>query len=293
MATLAVRRRMRSPLREWHGKFLNYLRLTGSESTAERYDRALETIFKHFRNKYSPSDFLRPDVEDYKIMRKREGVGARTINLELSAGHSLYEFMIRMGEPVINPFARVQKFKQAETRKKALSLATVEKIMAAADTPQDKMLALLAFTTGLRGDEMVRVEKAHFDLESEVLNLPAEIVKGKKKGRTVPLREDLIALLKDWPEGRIFEGWVKTQDDIYYRWRRLLWKAEVPAIGLHATRHTYATQMLRAGADIATVRDLLGHSSVKTTGTYLTGAEAKEAKKFLTVIPSLGDNKNG
>lgn len=292
MATLAMKRRMRSPLREWHGKYLNYLRLTGSATTAERYDRALETIFKHFRNKFRPSDFLRPDVEDYKIMRKREGVSAGTINLELSAGYSFYEFMIRMGEPVINPFGSVKKLAQAEPPKKMLPLATVEKIMSVAESREEKMLALLAFTTGLRGDEMVRVEKMHFDLETGVLNIPAEIVKGKKKGRVVPLRQDLIDLLKDWPEGRIFAGWARTQDDIYYRWKRLLWKAEVPLIGLHATRHTYATNMLRAGADLATVRDLLGHKSIKTTGTYLSGEDAREAKRFLTVLPSLGDNKN-
>lgn len=279
------KREVRSEVRRWQAKFINYLRLTGSQSTAKRYDFALSMFFSKFRNARQPADILRHHVEDYKIIRKREGVSNATINLELSAGKSLFDFIIRMSEDtVVNPFASGKKLRVEERPKRAMLLANVEKIFATAEGPE-LLLATLAFTTGMRGEEMVLVEKKHFDFENNLLILPPEITKGKKKGRTLPLRDDLKALVAALPEGRLFQGWADYWTALSRRWRRLVWKAEVPHATLHATRHTFGTQVLRNGADLATVRDLLGHSSIKTTGGYLAGQEADSAKTFLTAIP--------
>lgn len=286
LPTKLEKRQRRSELREWQGKYIQYLRLVGSESTASRYDQALEQFFSKFKNALRPSDVLRPHVEDYKILRKREAISNATINLELSAGKGLYDFIARMSDfPVINPFAGGRRLRTEERPKRAMALADVEKVFAVSEG-LEILLATLAFTTGMRGDEMAKVEKRHFDLENDRVILPPEIVKGKKKGRTLPLREDLKALVVALPDGRLFQGWAESDQMIRYRWRRLCWKADVPANGLHATRHTFGTQMLRNGADIATVRDLLGHSSIKTTGGYLAGENADTAKAFLTAIPT-------
>jgi integrase/recombinase XerD len=284
-ATLVEKRRARSELREWQAKYINYLRLIGSESTASRYDQALDKFFGKFKNALRPSDILRPQVEDYKLLRKGEGIKNGTINLEISAGKGLYDFIIRMSElPIINPFAGGRRLREEERPKRAMALRYVEKIFEVSTGPEI-LLATLAFTTGMRGEEMVLIEKKHFDLENSRVILPPEIVKGKKKGRTLPVRDDLKALVAALPDGRLFQGWADSWPQLNKHWRRLLWKAEVPAVGLHSTRHTYATRMLRNGADIATVRDLMGHASIKTTGGYLTGEDADTAKAFLTAIP--------
>jgi integrase/recombinase XerC len=283
--TKVEKQQARSELRNWQAKYTDYLRLTGSEATANRYDQALMIFFSKFKNARRPADILRPQVEDYKIIRKREGIGNTTINLELSAGKGLYDFIIRMSDmPVINPFTGGRRLRVEERPKRAMPLRDVEKLFAVAEGPE-VLLATLLFTTGVRGDEALRLEKRHFDLENSRVILPPEIVKGKKKGRTLPVRDDLKKLVEALPEGRVFQGWADSWRMLNYRWRRLLWKAEVPATGMHSTRHTFGTQMLRNGADIATVRDLLGHASIKTTGAYLAGENADTAKAFLTAIP--------
>jgi site-specific recombinase XerD len=285
-ATKAQKRRAQSELRDWHAKFINYLRLTGSDSTAIRYDQALEMFFSQFKNALIPADILRMHVEDYKIIRKRMGTGNATINLELSAGKALYDFIIRMSDmPIINPFAGGKRLKVAEHVRRSMALADVEKIFAATTEPQEILLATLLFTTGIRGDEAVRVEKKHFDLENGLLPMPAEICKGKKKGRTVPVRDDLKELVAALPDGKLFQGWADNWKQLNYRWRRLLWKAEVGATGLHTTRKTFGTAMIRSGLDVATVRDILGHQSIKTTNEYLVGQQADVARSSLTNIP--------
>lgn len=283
-----MRRMANCELRKWQEKFINYLQLTGSTLTARRYDQALRNFFDANKNVLKPRDVLRSTVEDYKIIRKRQGKSNATVNIELCAGKSLFDFIIRMSEePTINPFDGSKALRQEERPKKALPAVIVAAIMDASKAdPMDRLLALVAFTTGMRGDEMIRLEKKHFDLEHGTLVLPPEIVKGKKKGRTVPVRADLLELIRPMPEGRIFGGYAEGYNALAYRWKRLCWKAEVPPVTLHSTRHTYGTQMLRAGADLATVRDLLGHSSIKTTGGYLAGEDAEDAKKFLNLLPA-------
>jgi integrase len=284
----------RSEIRDWTAKYINYLALIGSQSTSVRYDAALSAFFSKFKNVYLPSDLLRHHIEDYKIIRKREGVSNSTINIELSAGRGLYDFIIKMSEqPIINPFNGADQLKVEERPKRAMLMAFVEKIFQAAQEPHERLLATLLFTTGLRGDEAVKVEKSHFDLEQGLLILPPEIVKGKRKGRTLPVRDDLKALVAALPEGRLFQGWADSWKQLNYRWRRLLWKAEVPAAGMHSCRHTYGTTMLRSGADIETVRELLGHQSIKTTAGYLAGLAADQVRGLLTAIPSAVDNRIG
>jgi integrase len=287
----ALKRRAQSEIREWQAKYINYVRLTGEPTTARRYEVALENVMSHFKNKYRPADFLRRDVEDYKIMRLNDGASNSTINIELSAARSFWEFIQKMSDvPVLNPFKSSKSLKTKDPQPRAMALADVNKIMAAAAKSaesQDRLLALLAFTSGMRGDEMFRIEKSHFDFPNKRIVLPPEIVKGKKKGRIVPLRDDLAALVQALPEGKLFAGWADSKRMVDYRWRRLCWKAEVPATGLHATRHTFGTMMSRAGADIATIRDMLGHADIKTTGIYLAGQTADSAAQYLTGIPTL------
>lgn len=288
MATRLQKKLAKSAIREWHGKFVNYLRLIGQESSSKRYDVALETFFSHFKNKLKPEQILRPDIQDYIIMRKQEGVSSTTVNLELSALASFFDFYIQMTSlPMVNPAKGVKKLKMTERPKRAMALTHVDKVMTAAkDDPYDHLLALLAFTSGCRGEEMVLLDKADFDRENMLLRLPAEKCKGKKKGREIPVREDVMALVESMPNERLFAGWAETPAMLRYRWRRLCWKAEVPATGLHSTRHTYATQMSRAGADIATIRDVLGHASTKTTGGYMRGLGASESRSFLKHLPA-------
>jgi integrase len=282
----------RSEIRMWQAKYVNYLNLIGSDSTSVRYDKALSMFFSKFKNAYRPSDILRHQVEDYKIMRKREGVSNATINIELSAGKGLYDFIIKMSElPIINPFSGADQLKVEDRPKRAMLLDSVEKIFNAATEPQELLLATLLFTTGVRGDEALKIEKGHFDLEQGLLILPPDICKGRKRGRTLPVRDDLKAMITALPDGRIFAGWADTWVTLNNKWRKLLWKAEVPVKGMHAARHTFGTTMLRTGVDIATVRDLLGHQSIKTTATYLAGVEADKVRVFLTAIPSGVENQ--
>lgn len=75
-------------------KYEAYLRKTAPFSTYDRYTRALEKFFSYFPEKKNVWDFLRCHVEDYKVLRKREGVSAKTLRFELLVVKQFWDFLI-------------------------------------------------------------------------------------------------------------------------------------------------------------------------------------------------------
>jgi integrase len=165
-----------------------------------------------------------------------------------------------------------------------IPLATIEKLLAVCNCDHDKLLVLLAVSTGCRAQEMVKLEKKDFNLVDKMLLLPADITKSKR-GRALELRQDVIDLVSSLPEGRIFEGYASSYANLYYAWRRLFWRAELKPVGLHATRRTYATLLHRAGCDQATLKERLGHRSLVTTGRYLAAEPAGTLRELVDAMP--------
>jgi site-specific recombinase XerD len=104
----------------WCSKYEGYLFQTAAPATYERYSRALSKWASYFPHKRFTYEFLRPDFEDYKQKRLKEGARATTINIELSILRGFWRFMIRMEAPgvMINPVrgVRVQRSSMKERR---------------------------------------------------------------------------------------------------------------------------------------------------------------------------------
>jgi integrase len=278
-------------IKDWQAKYENFVLNTTSRATAVRYSVALSNFFHRFPEKKKPENFFRLDIEDYKILRKRDGISPRTINYEVGVVRSFWNWLIEMsGQPYLNPASRVKRLREPQPPKRALEFSTLEAILQACDTTQERLLVLLGSTTGLRGAELCALEFVHIDSEQGLLTLPAQLTK-TQSGRVVPLREDVLALLqlqqRATQASRVFEGFAQTPQAIRYRWNRLLHRAGFQGIGLHSLRHTFLTQLLRQGLDVASVAALAGHASVATTLGYLAPAKADEARKFLEHLPRL------
>lgn len=230
------------------------------------------------------------ELRGYLGDRQRLGGAPRTLAAHLSAIRSLYRWLNI--EEIIDkdPAAALQSPKLPSTLPIVLSASQLDLLFDALDgsTPggvRDGTMLELLIASGARISELARLRLNDFDRSHKVLRL---LGKGSKE-RIVPLynkafdsldiyvRQARPALLEkahcsQCDTTRLFiSGRGRPMDAAALRRRfdLLVRKAGLPAgITPHTMRHTYATELLEGGADLRSVQELLGHSSLSTTQIY-------------------------
>jgi integrase/recombinase XerC/integrase/recombinase XerD len=145
---------------------------------------------------------------------------------------------------------------------------------------RDRAMLELAYSCGLRCEEIVNLDLGAFDFETEQLRVLGKGSKERLLPVGVPAREALWrylergrhALASDPGEPALFlskSGRRLSNSDVT---RRLgLWVREAALAGgisPHSLRHSFATHLLEGGADLRTIQELLGHASISTTQVY-------------------------
>uniref|UniRef100_A0A6M3LL20 Putative site-specific tyrosine recombinase n=2 Tax=viral metagenome TaxID=1070528 RepID=A0A6M3LL20_9ZZZZ len=139
-------------------------------------------------------------------------------------------------------------------------------LLSRAYNPSHKMQLMLMYYCGLRVSEMLAVKVEDIDFKNEVI----KVVSGKGgKDRLVPIPRPLLADLKDYVslyalDGRLFHTKARNIQNVIRRIGSQLGKRMHP----HMLRHSYATHVLEKTNNIILVKDLLGHSDVRTTQIY-------------------------
>ncbi|WP_415911930.1 tyrosine-type recombinase/integrase [Neptuniibacter sp. QD37_11] len=145
------------------------------------------------------------------------------------------------------------------------------------DYPTDYLspMVILAMNTGLRRGELFNLCWDDIDLKSTtpLLIVRAAATKSSKT-RYIPLNSEAVALLKKWKEINPTEGFVFPSTDgskltsIKKSWDTILTKAKISNFRFHDLRHHFASKLVTRGADLNTVRELLGHHNIKMTLRY-------------------------
>jgi len=199
---------------------------------------------------------------------------------------SLFGYLVRKGLVSQNPATEVDRPRKSRSLPLQFTTPQVDALLRAAQTVQERVLVALLAYGGLR-----RAEVLGLDLSDVAADLTSLRVAGKGgKSRSVPLHPDLQGLLREHlaelpADGaaliRNQAGGRMSTTTFARRFRRLLTRAGLAGKPLspHKLRHYFASTLVRAGTDIATVADLLGHSSISTTSIYLhtNGATKREA----------------
>jgi site-specific recombinase XerD len=166
-----------------------------------------------------------------------------------------------------------------------LSREEVARIMASAATLRERALLMTTYGGGLRVSEVVRLRVSDIDAQRGMLRV--EQGKGRKDRYTLLGLRLLAELRHYWQVYRPLLPWVfpqrskpapldpSTAQKIYYAAKR---RAGITkAGGIHALRHAFATHLLEAGTDLATLQQLLGHDSLTTTMHYVHVARSRVA----------------
>src|SRR4051794_3548864 len=252
---------------------------------------------------------LDPGAVDHRTLRRHaaalseDGNGATTVARKLAAARALYRALREHGIVAQNPADLVAAPKRGAHLPRVLAADEVAALLdrIPATTPlelRDRAMFELAYASGLRAEELVKLDVGSVDFDAEDVRIEG---KGSKT-RVVPTGESALRALSAYVErGRpaldatrgtapaLFlskSGRRLSTSDVRRRLR--VWARQAAVAGKvhpHALRHSFATHLLDGGADLRAIQELLGHSSISTTQIYTRVESARLKRAYAQAHP--------
>lgn len=269
--------------------FQNYLRLEKSlsENSIEAYMndiRKLENYFSRRENKSGPVSVTYPDLREFLNWFAGENQNPRTQARTLSGIRAYFRFLLIEGEINENPASLLESPRIGLKLPEVLSVSEINRMVDSIDLSKpeghrNKAIIETLYGCGLRVSELVnlRLTDIHFS-EGFV------VVTGKgNKQRLVPISEKALREIELYKQKRNLLSVIHDQNILFLNRRgRKLTRAMIfeiikdlaeragikKNISPHTFRHSFATHMIEAGADLRAVQEMLGHESIMTTEIY-------------------------
>ncbi len=235
-------------------------------------------------------------VREYLAYMFSRRYSKSTTARKLASLRSFYRFNVRRQRLETNPLSTVRTPKQEKRLPKCLDIDQIQRLLAAPGSgdmlsARDRAMMEVMYSCGLRVSELVALEMQDIDMAEGIVR-----VRGKgRKDRLTPIGQHAIKALQEYLELRMAEGKMQGQHatrvfvnkhgtplstrSVRRKMDKYLAIAGIePGVSPHTLRHSFATHMLNAGADLRSVQELLGHQSLSTTQiyTHLTTARMKQ-----------------
>ena len=271
-------------------KFLDYLQLEKnySSNTLSAYKRDL-IQYNNFIIENNGN--LEIENADYKIIRSwivslvSSNISNRSINRKVSSLKSFYKFLIKTDTITSSPLKAHSPLKQSKKIQVPFSQEEINSLLDSDFFTNDykgvlqKSIIAFFYFTGVRRIELINIKESDISLESSTIK-----VMGKRsKERIIPILPKLKKSLKYYREIKskyngntspeylfISKNGKQLSEKFVYRTVNEYFKLVSPKIkkAPHVLRHTFATHLINEGADINSVKELLGHSSLSATQVY-------------------------
>jgi len=263
-------------------KFLRHLEIERgmSANTIRAYRKDLEVFIVHAQKNAADIEMI--DVRGFVAQQIKQGLTKTTAGRRLSTVRSFLKFLTREGYLEANPAKLVSTPKAEKRLPTFLSVDDVFKLIEKPDTigfihARDRAILELLYSSGLRVSEVA-------GLNVEDVNTREGLVKVRGKGRKeriVPLGSKAVEAIRGYLTEKILlkkksktlflnkRGTELSERGIrriVVKYARLI--GVTGQIGPHTLRHTFASHLLQAGADLRVIQELLGHASLSTTQKY-------------------------
>lgn len=245
--------------------------------TVEHYLRDLELFFRQVPK--AVREVTAEDINAFVEAEQAQGRAVATINRRVATLRAFYAFVRDDRVPgLVSPVRRSHFLRRPKPLPRPLREDEWERVYAALAGERDQALFVLLVRSGLRVREAAALEVSDANLQDQTL-----LVRNGKNGkdRLVYLSDDASRLVQRYLEKRrgdacprlflVEKGRCRGQGiSVRGIQKRVEGYAQKTGVELscHTLRHTFATQLLEAGAELVTVQELLGHSSVTTTRRY-------------------------
>tara|TARA_B100000768_G_scaffold7972_1_gene8443 strand:+ start:55 stop:942 length:888 start_codon:yes stop_codon:yes gene_type:complete len=287
--------------------FLDYLNLEKnySKHTLIAYHKDL-LEFREFA--LSEFDFSEINNVGYAIIRSwivklvGDGVSNRTINRKISSLRTYYKFLLKIGDIKVSPLLKHKVLKTTKKLQVPFSEKEIEDVleMLKAENSflglRNKLIVELFYSTGMRRGELVNLKLNNISYSQKTI----KVLGKRNKERIIPLLPSALSTINSYLDFRkdlnsvkdvdyllLTEKGTKIYETLVYRVINNYFSkaSEKVKKSPHILRHSFATHLLNEGADIKSVKELLGHSSLASTQIYANNSISKLKQVYKNTHP--------
>ena len=271
-------------------KFIDYLQIEKnySSNTLSAYKKDL-IEFKNFINE----NFDKYPIEhaEYKAIRLwivelvNKNLSNRSINRKVSSLKSFYKFLVKTDTISSSPLLAHSPLKQSKKIQVPFSKEEINSLLDSDSFKNDfrgvlqKTIITFFYFTGVRRIELINIKESDINMDSSTIRIMGK----RSKERIIPMLPKLKKSIVDYLYLRSQEFNKKTLEYLFvsrsgsqlsekyvYRTVNEYFKLVSPKVkkAPHVLRHSFATHLINEGADINSVKELLGHSSLSATQVY-------------------------
>ena len=212
-----------------------------------------------------------------------KGVSNRTINRKISSIKTFYKFLQKTKQIEVSPLLKHQPLKVAKKVQVPFSEKELKQVLEILNDNEtfegvrDKLITELLYSTGMRRAELINIEIKDVDFVNETV----KVLGKRNKERYIPLLKSVQKTIKKYLELRgelntnssyllLTKKGKKIYDTLVYRVINNYFSTVSSKVkkSPHVIRHSFATHLLNEGADLNSVKELLGHSSLASTQVY-------------------------
>ena len=294
-------------MENFKNSFHDYLLLEKnySQHTVTAYLNDLGFFESFLSSEYDDTDLIKVNynqIRSWIVSLSDDGIANASINRKISSLKSFYKFLLKTKQLDSSPLIKHKALKSP----KKIQIPFSEKELDLVLNPiiykdgfegiRDKLIIDLFYTTGIRRTELINLKTQHIDLSKETI----KVLGKRNKERIIPILPIISkqiksylkekALIQDVKEQECFFimlNGVKLNDSFVYRLINYYFSnvSEKVKKSPHILRHTFATHLLNKGADINSVKELLGHSSLASTQVYTHNSLAELQKVYTNAHP--------
>ena len=264
-------------------EFIDYLRFEKkySDNTISSYARDLNTANKYIKKEFN--QLTKKDIQDYiQLLSKKKS--ASSVSRNISTLKSFYKFLELNKYIKINPLSTIINPKTKQKLPKVLSEAEVNTLLDINlkndfDYRNKAMLELM-YSSGLRVSELINLMVNDIDLNNSLVRI---FGKGSKE-RIIPLNDYATEALRNYilyyrknffkngENNYLFlnnHGKKMTRQGFFKILQKIEKEKNIKSeLSPHTLRHSFASHLLKHGADLRSIQELLGHSDISTTQIY-------------------------
>ena len=268
--------------------FLDYLLLEKKYSlhTVTAYRNDLKSFKAFCINEFGDNNIAfvnYSQIRSWIVSLVDSNISNRTINRKISSLKTFYKFLQKTKQIDVSPLAKHKALKIAKRIQVPFSEKEIEEVMSSNnesndfESIRDKLIVELLYLTGMRRSELIHLKLNDIDFSNEVV----KVLGKRNKERFIPLLKPVKSSLQEYLIYRnkietnesyllLTKKGKKTYDTLVYRIINNYFSSVSSKVkrSPHVIRHSFATHLLNEGADLNSVKELLGHSSLASTQVY-------------------------